>query len=173
MQHTLFKRIALLVAVIATVALLGACEKGPGTLGPQGERGPQGPRGMPGSGVSTRGGVYRVAPVDFEYFAGGLVATVEYAAPFITQEVVDKGLVEAYTDLGTGASVGVSIWTALPLIVPVEAGGSAVTTVVSQGYGPGAIVFTIMSNRSAATREMVNIVSGYLFKVVVTYHSGG
>ena len=48
MLRTLFRGTALLVGVIAIVALLGACEQGPGTPGPEGPQGSQGVRGPAG-----------------------------------------------------------------------------------------------------------------------------
>ena len=53
MLRTLFRGIAQLLGVIAAVALLGACEQGPGTPGPRGPQGEPGPQGVPGASGAT------------------------------------------------------------------------------------------------------------------------
>ncbi|MCY4206288.1 MAG: collagen-like protein [Bacteroidetes bacterium] len=79
-----------------------SCEGPAGPVGPQGEQGPAGPVGPKGdtgnANVASR--IITLRESDFIDFFDQL-ETADYSAPKITQEVVDNGVVLAYTDIGT------------------------------------------------------------------------
>ncbi len=94
---------------LALLLILVACEGpvGPaGPPGPQGEQGESGDKGEPGepgnANVAAR--IITLRASDFTDFFGSFESAV-YPVPEITQEVVDNGIVLAYTNLGSE-----SIW---------------------------------------------------------------
>ena len=178
MPKALLRGAAQLLGVIAIVALLGACEQGPGTpgpegpRGPQGERGPQGPAGPAGEpGTAgpislTAGSIIRPSASDFEYSSQNLIATAAYPVSTITQERASRGLVAGYTDVGTTA-LGTTAWFPLPLVLAVDSEDATYVATISYAYAPGAFLIQITSNTAAGTRTMVTAATGYVFKVVI------
>ena len=178
MLRTLLRGTVLLLAVVAIVILIGACEQGPGARGPegprgergpQGERGPAGPTGPAGTAEPLRlttGGTMRPSASDFEYSSGGTIATAAYPASFITQERFERGSVTAYTDAGTTA-LGGTIWFPMPLVIAVDVEGATVVATISYAFSTGAFLLQITSNSAAATRQVVTDAAGYVFKAVV------
>ena len=104
---------ALAGLAIAAMLLLGGCEQGPGTAGPQGprgergpagERGPQGEQGPPGSGVLNWADVLERANVPAAIYAIG------YSLPGGQNYVIGTGFAAHYTNtIWTNAHVALGL----------------------------------------------------------------
>ena len=157
MLRTLLRGTALLVGVIAIVALMGACEKGPGTPGPrgpqgeQGERGPAGPAGATGPqgppGVrgpqGPPGPPAEIQSYEFTIRASHFtvtristftaLATAPYAVPIITSS--DQH-VTAALELSSG-------WIALPYILHLGLTEYSVSANLTYSYYTGGVLLSV------------------------------
>ncbi len=107
-----------LLPLLSLALILTACEgpTGPeGPAGPQGaqgtagERGPEGPQGLPG-GSNMAMFSFTIAEDDFTDSDPPGIEIAAYAAPLITADVVENGVVLAYTKPHDGGG----IWFLLP-----------------------------------------------------------
>ena len=88
------------------LVVLSACEPGE-VVGPPGPEGPPGPQGPSGS-ANVQSITFALRSDDFVIQSEAL-ATYQKLVPEITPEIVESGVVLAYTDLGG------TVWRSLPL----------------------------------------------------------
>ena len=130
-----------MVGVLVGMALLGGCQRGPG---------------------SAPSLVQHVIVVESSIFAEGLhQLEAEYAMPAITAEVAESGTVEAYLDLGSEGAA----WTALPFAYQYPEKWAALVT---YSYQEGGFTLLIVSPNPELRRAIAERIDGYRLKVVVT-----
>ena len=155
------------ILLLALFLALVSCDGPTGPAGPQGPQGGQGIQGGPGApgepgaqGPAGLPGNANVQVFTITLSAGGFtpagssLETASFAAPLITQAVLDAGAVLAYTDLGSG----IDTWVALPLTFP-----SLVTLTYVYTLGG----FSVIVLRPAGSLPIAAAFDGYRIRVVV------
>lgn len=137
---------ALLLASL--VLALGACAEGP-----------VGPEGPPGPGVEVT--FIDLDASDFSSSSGSSVEGADYSVSTLTSDVVDDGLVVAYTDLGGDG------WFALPITLPVDL---FLTVEYGYAYGVGELTFLITRSSGNPVAESVD---GHRLKVITAPPGSG
>ncbi len=153
-----------LLPLLSLALALTACEgpTGPeGPAGPQGaqgaagERGPEGPQGLSG-GSNMAMFSFTLAEDDFTDNEG--IELAAYAAPLITADVVENGVVLAYSDLGSDRD----FWVPLPVFL-----GTLSQTFT---YAEGSL--GILISRPNAAPPQASVFAGDQIRVV-TFSSAG
>ncbi len=153
-----------LLPLFSLALILTACEgpTGPeGPAGPQGaqgaagERGPEGPQGLSG-GSNMAMFSFTLAEDDFTDNQG--VELAAYAAPLITADVVENGVVLAYSDLGSDGD----LWVPLPVLF----GALSQTFTYAEGS------FGILISRPNTAPPQASVFDGDQIRVV-TFSSAG
>ena len=93
--------------------------------------------------------------------AGGLsIATIGFEVPEITDEVVKTGLVEAYTDLGTG-----NIWYSLPRTTPFD---DIPVVTVEFAYTRGTFSLNVIAATQTMVRAAITVMQPERIKIAIT-----
>ena len=135
------------------VFLLAACEGPVGPAGPagvQGPAGPQGEQGVPGNS-NMRTATFRLVASDFEEDTSLEVAG--YSSSLVTQGVMDRGAILAYSDLGTNGQG----WIALPLQLG--------TVTLTYAFGPGLLQVFIF--RPVGTAAVAGSFDGHQIRFLI------
>lgn len=139
--------------LVATTLLFSACSKegpvGPaGTTGPQGPAGPQGPKGDTGTANVIYSDWLNVTYTPDTTHNGNVVDTVSYtaeiAAPLLTSDILSKGEIKVYLNIGSADA---------PTVVPLPL-DPAFGTVITPLFGIGKI--TLISLTDASTQTTAN-----------------
>ena len=157
MVHRIFR--TTLGGIVIALALV-ACQEGPGSTSKATESEAEKPS------YTTR--IFSVRASDFaiQGVPGVIVsiAAVEFSMPEITNEVIDKGLVQAHVESPDSRGV----WTALPVTLSLTVGGIDVTVSMSYAYYLNRTGVTVTGNVTQNEMALLlDVFDGYRLRVVV------
>ena len=147
------KAIRATLCVGVAIFVLAACEQGPGT--------PTSTESYASRIFTLQSSQFRISGT--ETFRGS-AAGQAFPMTEITQNVIDKGMVQAHFEIPDVRGA----WGAMPFTLTVEAGGRSITVTLSYAVSVGEVGVTLASNLTAS--EMASVVSlfnGYRIRVVV------
>lgn len=142
-----------ILALAAILIIVSACEGPEGAVGPQGEQGVAGLEGPAGS-ANVQAVTFTLRSSQFIHRES--TSTFSRATPEITRDVLQNGVVLAYTDLGTDKDG----WWALPQVYPV----SNITLVMNFAYVEEVFAIQITSN---STENFSSVFDGFTIKCVI------
>ncbi len=143
---------------------LVACTPEDGKEGDVGPVGPEGPIGPKGDDVNINSFTFSVASTDW---TGTATKADTLSLPFISQEVVDDGIVQIYQT----TTPGTPSWGALPysyIVVLNSAGGPVAAEVTVQAeYGVGEVYLSVINSLGADITVGPTFPGDRTFKVVI------
>ena len=138
--------------LLFVLMVLSACKGEDGLIGPEGPAGRDGTDGLDGA---VNVSVIQVTLTARHFTDFGHVESAVFLRDEITQEIVNGGLVLAYTDLGTDDG-----WIQLPFVVP----GSGNAVSVQFAYRTGEFEMLLVRERGEPVAE---IFAGFTVKIIL------